>query len=652
VTARKRDESLVNVPEPITAFSTKQIEQAGLRSLRDFTDLTPNITFTTGAGASYPNIMVRGLAQAQNGEPPIAVVIDGVQVADPSLLPQDFADVAQVEVLRGPQGSLYGRNAIGGAINITTRQPTNDFEGRLKASYGNASSSDISADFSGPIVPDKVLFRVGGGYQRTDGQVQDLATGRPADFGRNEFVRGRLIFNLSDALTLDVRGHYGYDRIGIPTAEIVPNSAFDDYDLNFLESDPSIVETRKLYDLAAKLEYKGEGFTITSVSGYSHVNDLFYGDGDFTPAHVILQDVVLRVRAFTQELRIASSSEDRLRWLFGGFYQDRHTDNFQDFLLDDGTGNPIPGAAASLSHDVGSSKSWAPFGSVSYDVLRQLELTVGARYDQDKRTSVDSFTLGSAVEKTFSSFQPKVQLSYKPTPNLNLYTTYGKGFSSGGFNPASSAVARLFKAQTADNFEIGVKGSTANGLLTYSLAAFRVYYHDQQFYYVVIAPASQNVVNIDKTRADGAEFELTAHPTKQLSISTGLGLTDAKILRFAANPAFVGNRTPQSEKYTVNVTGQYTVPLGDALDLRAYASYRRQGSEFWDSANTVSTGPKGFVNLRLFLEGRAGWSIGGFVQNLTDSQYPTIAIANVAPGYSVRLQSRHRTYGVEASYKF
>jgi iron complex outermembrane receptor protein len=654
VTARKRSESLVNVPEAITAFGTEQIQRAGMQSLRDFTNLTPNITVTAGAGSAYPNIMVRGLAQALNGEAPIAVVIDGVQVSHPAFISQDYGDVAQVEVLRGPQGSLYGRNAIGGAINITTRQPTNDFEGRVKASYGNGHTITANADLSGPIVADKILFRLGGSYRDTDGFIRNQTTGELVDSGHSMFLRGRLIFNLTDALTLDLRANYGRDRNGILLTELISTAQFDDFKPGFLFGDPPVRERRDLYDVSAKLEYAADAFTVTSITGYSHVKNNAFGDADFAPVHVVLQDVTLRVKALTEELRITSSADRPFRWLVGAFYQDRDNDNFVNVPFDDGTGRPIPGSFASQSQDVGTSKSWAAFGSASYDITPQLEFTLGARYDKDKRTSVDQLIPASATDGTFSAFQPKIQLVYKPSRTFSLYATYGEGFSSGGFNAfgAAAAVGRRYGAETAENYEVGMKGALLDGKLDFATSLFRVYYRNQQFFFNVFSPPSQNIINIDKTRVEGLEAEVTLRPVTRLSLSAGLGYTDSKILRMVAEPTSVGNRTPQNTRYTVNLTGQYSLPLTDDFDLVAYASYRRQGTEYWDAANTLRTPPKDFVNLRLSVEG-GGWTLGGFVNNLTNTQYPAQASANAAgPGVHLRIPSARRTYGVEASYRF
>ena len=650
VTARKRSESLVNVPEAVTAFSEQKIQQTGIRSLRDFSELTPNLQVTAGQSSTQPQITIRGLAEATNGEAPIAVVIDGVQVSQPAFILEDYGDVQQVEILRGPQGSLYGRNAIGGAINITTRQPTNDLAGRIKLSYGNANTALVDGQLSGPIVADKILFSVTGAYQRTDGQVKNIYLNKPADFGHKLFLHGRLIFNLADNLKLDLRGNYGHDRVGSLAAEFVTNDQVDSFHPGFLQDGKQIIDQRTIYDLSAKLDYTGSYLTVTSITGYSHLRAPFRGDTDFSPAPLALQDVLTRVRAFTEEVRVTSPSTERFRWLVGAFYQNRNSHIFIDQQVDDGTGHAVAGPPYFSSRDVGTSKSVAGFGSASYDIVPKLELTVGARYDHDKRNSQDAAFANSQASDSFNAFQPKVQLSYKPMRDFNVYATYAKGFSSGGFNAFYAPKPREFAAQRAESFEVGAKGSFANGRFSISADAFHVNYDNQQYYFVNFNPISQNVINIDRTRVNGVEVEMTARPIPQLDLAANYGLSDAKIRKFDVNPADIRNRVPQNNKYTFTFTGQYTIPLQDELNLRAYASYHRQGSEYWDIDNQVRTPPKDFVNLRLFLEGKS-WTFGGFVKNLTNSQYPTLVVP-VGGGLNIRAVSERRTYGAEASYRF
>ena len=651
VTARKREESILDVPDAMTAFSAQKISEAGIRTMRDFTNLTPNIVFTQN-GPGYPTIVVRGISQAQGGEPPVALVIDDVQMAHAAFFNQDYGDVERIEVLRGPQGSLYGRNAIGGAINIVTRQPTNEFEGSVRGSYANAETVATTAGLSGPIIADKVLFSVGGSYRNSDGDIEDQFQNEPVDDRDDKFYRGRLLFNLTDSLQLDLRANYGDNDDGSLGNELVTRDQFDDFEPGFLAQNAPLREERELWDYSAKLRYEFNGYTLTSITGYSKVEDHIHGDADFSPQPIALQDVQLDVDAWTQEIRLASPSDGRFTWLIGAFYQDRDTDNFLQIPLDDGTGHPSP-VVVQQSNEEGNSKSSAVFGSVSFDIGWDTELTLGGRYDRDERESADRLVPASADDETFSEFQPKVQLMKSLSDSVNVYATYGRGFRSGGFNAfASTGVDRVYDKEVADNYEIGVKGRTESGLLGYSAAAFLIEYENQQFFFVGLNPPSQNVLNIDKTRITGLEFELTSSPVDGLQLSAGLGIADGEIRTFDDQPGTEGNDSPKNSPYTANLSAQYTMHAFGDFDLRTYVSYRRQDKKYWDAANTLKTPAKDFVDARMFLD-NGTFAVGAYAINAFDERYPTEGIADVAgPDVNLRLPSTAREYGVEANYRF
>jgi iron complex outermembrane receptor protein len=652
VSARKRDEALIEVPDSITVFSGEDVERRGIENVRDFSNLTPNLQFAQTSGQDRPTINVRGIAQAQGAEMPIAFVVDGVQAAHSTFISQDLLDIERIEVLRGPQGSLYGRNAIGGAINIVTKQPTNEFHGMARASYGTANETRLTGSIAGPIVEDQLLLRLTAAYNESDGQIRNVFLGTRADGYDEYYVRGLLVYKATDDLSIDLRASYVDNDAGSLTAEMVPHPAFDEFDPGFLRRSVDTISERALTEVSAKLDYDFDAFTLTSITGHSSADTLLFGDADFSPAPAVLQNVDLDVDAFTQEIRLTSNASGAFRWLVGAFYQDRDTTNFLQVPFDDGTGRPRSTFAV-RSLDVQKSESWAVFGSASYDVTSDLELTLGLRYDDDRKSSVDELVPGSAAAATFSKLQPKVQLSYSITPGTNVYATFGSGYRSGGFNAfRSAAVSRLYDAETAKNYEIGIKGELPVAQATWSMAAFRLDYDDQQFFFITVNPPTQNIENIDKTRIMGAELELAARPLERLDVTIGLGLIDPEVKEYATLPSAVGNRSPHSTEYTFSAAAQYSVALAASYELRAYANYRRTGRKYWDVQNTLANPPKDFVDLRLFAESER-WSAGVFVENLTNTQYADAGVADqFGPGIALRVPSERRRVGAEVRYKF
>lgn len=655
VTSRKREEKAFEVPDSITVFTADKIEGAGIKNITDFANLTPNMFFTPTYRPSEIQMTIRGIPTSQGGEAPVAVVIDGVQVSHPTFINQELLDIQQIEVLRGPQGSLYGRNAIGGAINITTKQPTNELEGMVRGSYATGNDFRAGGAVSGPIIEDKLMFRVSGSFRDFDGQIKDQ-TARDgdlkADFDHSYLVKAALLLNASENLRIDLRGNYMHQRAGAPTIERVSRADYNDFSQDLLNRSVLTYDKREIKEISLKINYDFDNAQLTSVSGYSKSTGDLFGDADFSPAAIRLQLVDLSAKAFTQEVRLASTGSDWLRWLAGVYYQNRDTQNFLQIAFDDGFGQPS-GVFGLRSFDVGKSKSWAGFGSLSADITDKLELTFGTRYDHDKRSSVDSIFAGSEASGVFKALQPKIQLRYQWSEEVNVYASAARGFRAGGFNSFfSTGVNRKYKREISDSVEVGMKGNFMDGRLSLNAAAFHSWFENQQFFFVRTNPPSQNVTNINKVEITGAEFDMTARPTDRLDITASIGFADTSIKDFNGTASFIHNKTPQTPGYTASLTAQYTMPLSDGLDLRAYGSYVRRGPIYWNMANDVKTPAKDIINLRLFLESDQ-WSVGGFVDNLTNARYPTQGGGDsFGPDINARVPSPKRQYGVQTTFKF
>lgn len=657
VTSRKREEKVFEVPDSVMVFTADKIENAGIKNITDFANLTPNMFFTPTYRPSEIQMTIRGIPTSQGGEAPVAVVIDGVQVSHPTFINQELLDIQQIEVLRGPQGSLYGRNAIGGAINITTKAPTNEFEGMARASYASGDDFRGGGALSGPIIKDKLLFRVSGSFRNFEGQIADKTArdgNLKADFDHSYIMKAALLLNASENLQIDLRGNYMHQRAGAPTIEKVSRVNFDDFSEDLLDRSVLTYDKREIQEVSLKINYQFDKVQLTSVTDYSKsIGDLF-GDADFSPAASRLQLVDLYAKSLTQELRLASTGTEGIRWLGGIYYQKRDTHNFLQIAIDDGFGLPS-GSFGLRSFDIGKSTDWAGFGSVSADLTKDLELTVGGRYDHDKRSSNDDIFVGSAASGTYKAFQPKVQLKYQWTEEVNVYASYGRGFRSGGFNAffaSSGGVARQYKGETSDSYELGMKGNFMDGRLAFNAAAFHSKFNNQQFFFVKTNPPSQNVTNINKVEISGAEFDVTARPANGLDITASIGFVDTTIKDFDGTSLYVNNRAPQTPGYTASLTAQYTMPLSDGLDLRAYGSYVRRGPIYWDMGNSLKTPAKDIINLRLFLEGEQ-WTVGGFIENLTNARFPTQAGADsFGPDINTRVASPKRQYGVQTTFKF
>jgi iron complex outermembrane receptor protein len=492
VTARRRDESFQNVPITVNVFTAQQIQSAGIENPRDFVAMVPNMTMVEVQNVGNSFITVRGISQARNSEPSVAVLVDGVLETNPYQFNQELTDIQQIEVLKGPQGALYGRNAIGGAIIIHTVDPADHFEGTGKVGIGNGTSERAQVAVSGPIDSAGTLrYRASLNFYNTDGYLENTYLNRKADPYRDYSGRLRLLWRPSDAWTADLRVFrdrvettaYYYiiprdDEANVfSTFTTAPNannvtSPIQDNNLG--------VDYRDVLDTAFKADYTAGLGTFTSVTDYNTTKEIDTGDAyDFRPVNSSIafnvffagipaalggpldesQAQFIDMKTWSQELRFTANEVGGFSWMAGLYYV--HTERFisTDNIVDRGGGsvprvyrtpssdpnNPFAdGTNVTFLSDSQNNNAWAVFGDATYDITRQLEVDAAIRYDEDSRQNTthtptrflpDPTAFNGEVRKhTFSETQPKATLRYKAADNLTVYGGWSRGFRSGGFN--------------------------------------------------------------------------------------------------------------------------------------------------------------------------------------------------------------------------
>jgi len=445
VTARKRDESFRDVPVTVDVFTEQTVQSAGIEKPGDFIALVPNMTLveTQNAGTSF--VVVRGVSQARNSEPSVAVLVDGVLETNPAEFNQELYDIQQIEVLKGPQGALYGRSAIGGAILIRTREPADHLEGNLKLGLGNGSSERAQLALSGPIDDAKTLkFRASLNYYNTDGFLDNAWLHQKADPARNYSGRVRLTWKPGDSFSGDFRVAYdrletrGFYFVSPRTDETNPFSAFsppapanaNDTSTPITVNNPG-EDNRDLISTSLKLDFQTSGGTVTSITAWDKTKEIITGDAyDFRPnapcnfalipgtaiggsvyncllagtvngtpySYDLNQSQFLDVKAYSEELRFTSKAVGGFSWIGGAYFI--HTDRFISTgnMLDTGAGvfpvyeqprgNPtLPGPNNSYTFlaDTQSNDAWALFADATYEVTSQFEVDAALRYDEDRR---------------------------------------------------------------------------------------------------------------------------------------------------------------------------------------------------------------------------------------------------------------------------
>jgi iron complex outermembrane receptor protein len=599
VTARKRTESFRDVPITMNVITDQTIQQAGIQSTRDYVAMIPNMTVVETQNAGNSFITVRGISQARNSEPSVAVLVDGVLESNPYEFDQELFDIQQIEVLKGPQGALYGRNAIGGAIIIRTKDPADQFEATTRVGVGNGTSERAQGAISGPLGDSGTLkYRASVNFYNTDGYLENAYLHEKADPMRDYSARLRLVWKPSDNVTGDFRVYL--DRLEtrayyfiIPRSnEANPFTSFSTPpNANDVTSPIQVnnrgEDNRDIWDVAYKFDFDTGRGTVTSITNWNRTREIDTGDAyDFRPTNTAIfkfippfsdlnQSQYIDVKAESEELRYTSPTMGGFSWIAGAYFV--HTERFISTgnMIDEGLGvfpvyqQPRIGGtnpSATFLADSQNNNAWALFANATYELSKQWELDAALRYDQDARANttrtppgpflnelLDPTAVSGEVRKhTWSEVQPKGTVRFKPTDDITLYGGWSRGFRSGGFNQTGVGVnalrsgiygvGDLFNAEVADTYEVGIKGEFLDRRLNAGLSAFHTKSTNGYFFVFLASNSTQNLGNLDATYK-GVEFELSAKPTDRIDLYANFGYTDSHIDRLeninAADPAAV-----------------------------------------------------------------------------------------------------------------
>ena len=660
VTSRYRAEKLSDVPDSITAFTAVDIERYRIERINNVAALTPNLRFSDDQEVGVSTLVIRGIRQNRGtGQPPVSFRIDGVSATNNLLTTQELFDIESVDVLRGPQGALYGRNAIGGAILISTRQPTADPEYGFRFSAAEGQDYTVSGSASGPIGNQDVLYRASFRLQDREGQLQNAyLDNQYVDYKKSSAFRGRLLFTPSEKLSIDLRaqlldqdGGSGYFMPGSEGFLPLPPPAdpifFGNptYEIQSNRIGESFVDSR---EVSAKIDYEFNWGTLTSVTSYTDVDSGNDQDLDQTLVEAINIIVIDESETLAQEFRLVSNSDSTFRWVAGVQYfaQDRFRSLATTFL-----GFPVPPAAQNLKLE-----NIAAFGNFSYDLSDNLELTLAFRYDEE--TPEDS-TQGK--KETFSELQPKASLAYNFNEGLLGYVTVGKGYRAGGFNnlaPGSNFMPG-FDKESLISYETGLKGSAFDGRMRAGLSLFFIDYTDQQ-YFLFDQTGTQANINVKKSEITGGELEITALPLDSLQINFGLGFTDSEIKEYEDIPgvlvpasAIIGKKVPGAPVWSVNLSAQHTKALNDDLNLVSRIDYEHRDKTYWTLDNLDTQPAYDLTNLSVALEGER-WSTRLYVNNLFDEDYIEwfFAARFIGLPADIAWPSKPRQTGIEFSIRY
>ena len=667
VKSRRRPERLQDVPDSVTVLTTEFLENTGVRNFVDAASHVPNFSFFEDFKPGSVFITMRGIPTAEGGDPPVTIVVDGVQVPSIDFINQNLFDLESVEVLRGPQGAIYGRGAIGGAIIINTRQPSDEFTARGLTSFADGDDFRASGSISGALVSDKVYYSLAAAVVDRDGLIFDTGLNDYADFVSETTFRGHLKFYPTEDLSIDLRGKHIDGEAGGSMQEMITANQLTDFSVlparNLLTQDD-----RKISEWSVQLEQMSDIGMFTAVLGYGDQLSTFTGDGDQTADISGEQLFIQDVQSYTVDVRYTSPEERRVRWVVGGFFQNREKETTFELYGDPGITPALemelgfgPGEFLFGQTVVDESDAFAAYGQAMIDLTDNLELTLALRYDQDDRSNVDLTTPGSDISHKFSETQPKFSLAYRWGDDTTVYFTYGRGYLSGGFNSFQEAqnaqVARIYDSSVTDNVEIGLKYSAPDGKWYTSLSAYLIDFQNQHFFITDVLTGgiiTNRIIAIDETEIFGIEAEFHARPIDGLDLNVSVGTSDSTIVDFDGTGRFNRNSSPKVYPYTLNVGAEYTHQLSNNYAVTTRIDYEKRGPIYHHVSNRDRFPSTDFVNFRLGFGPESGrWSVAGFAKNLTDELTASFFGQDFFDdNVNARLRTQPRQYGVEFRVDF
>jgi iron complex outermembrane recepter protein len=679
VTAQRRSENLQKTPISIAALTPAALENKGIHDITDLRAVVPSLQVTPHPNSAVTaRVFIRGVGNNDDqitADPSVAVYLDGVYVARSQGLAGDLADIERIEVLRGPQGSLYGRNATGGAINYISKAPElGAFEGNQSFTYGNLGQFRSRTRVNVPI-GDTLAVEFGYLHAQKDGFVKNLGTGvkRWGDQRRDAY-RGAIHWQPNASLDL----RYTYDRSDIGDtpafAAAVPlypvkakrPSAGSPFVRDLLRNDV----TAQGHNLTATWDAANE-LTLKSITGYRKLHN-FSNQNSFAgvlgPFPITLSKFDQKQNQFTQEVQaIGKLMDGRLEYVLGGYYFDESADSFDTTSV---RGRAPIDRTVSIRN-----KAYAVYGQATLRpaVVDGLYLTGGLRWSRDERHATRQETARPASapaivgpqatgDRNFSNVSPSFVVGYEVSDAINVYAKYARGYKTGGYNVRSTTVQRFnegYGPETLNSYEIGIKSSLLDNRLRANLALFRSDYKDIQVNVQVdpLNPAATDVFNAGKARIKGAEFDLTARPTQALTVGFNYAYLDAKYLQILnQSGADITRRYTYVEapKHTISTNIEYVFPETSIGRPSIYVDYYMQSKKRTSSADPrYVVGDYGLLNARVSLSdipvGIGSLKLSAFGKNLTNTNY---YIAHYQGAVPAAIFGEPRTYGLELSLNF
>jgi iron complex outermembrane recepter protein len=669
VTAQKEPADLRTLPLSVTAVSKEMLDALGVRVVSDAAIVAPNVSFTEFTARKLSNARFRGIGSSPNN-PAITTFIDGVPQLNANSSSVELLDVQQIEFVRGPQSTLFGRNAIGGVINVSSVKPafTEKWTGTAQVPFGNYSAFDLRANASGALIPDTLAAGVALAYGARDGYTINTVTGDDLDSRGTFAFKGQLLWVPAKDWTARVIVSGERDEDGdYALNDLAALRARDHESARDFEGHTD----RNVFGTTILTERKGSRFNLSTTTGFVRWTSEDSTDLDYSALPLITRLNNEEDFQFTQEVRLASveprklTDKAMLRWQAGAFlftqsYQQDAVNTIAPFVFSTqvSTSVNLYSPVADLE-DFG----FGVFGQGTATINEKIDVTAGLRVDYEKKdadlkTFYDPALGAPAVlvaDDSFSHVSPQVSVAYRLNPTRSVYGTVTGGYKAGGFNPASPTGSEVYGEEKSWNFEAGYKSVYLNDRLWVSAALFYIDWNDLQLNVPYVQAAQQFfIANVGGASSKGFEVEATARPMPGLDVFGGLGYTNARFSDGStANGLDVSeNEIPNTPNVTFNLGAQYgrTLNFGTVYgraDVVVYGPFK------YDELNLEGQDAYALTNLRLGAR-RNLFFAEAWIKNVFDTKYIPIAFAygNLAPSGFIGESGAPRTFGLSVGVKF
>jgi len=679
--ARKRVASIQKVPESVVALNSEGIEKAGITSVSDFAELVPNMKLSESQAVGVNFLVVRGIPQIRNADAPVAFVVDGVTIPDPALLNQEIFDLALIEAVKGPQGALYGKNAIGGAINIYSKEPTNEQKNNIQLGAGNGGHYSGQIVSSGALSDDKAYYRVSAKYQNFNGLLTNTFLDEVVDFSKDLNLRGQVILTPTTKFKATATLQYMNTDAGATYYSIDPASIGSGGATFLAGIDPNITDENSVIhqdvfgnsDLknlfgSVNLQFNLGQSKLQSITSYNTVDRNTTGDLDFTEEPFdgfvnvfgLDQGEFNNTKSFNQEFRLSNNNTgSKLDWSVGGFFQNVERDFYQsditfsdDWAVTDYTVN---------------FNTLAFFAFLDYKITDKLTAAFGARYDIDNYEQEDRLPVlfGITTEPVINErgdnvFQPKFSLSYQASDNILMFYNYGLGYRAGGFN---AQFTELFdgdyRKEISDNYEVGAKTSFWDNRFLLNGSVFYSNFKDRQQFIYDLDNFVPGNFNYEKSTIFGFELDTKVRLSKYLDVLISYGFVDSKIDTGGATGGatgsardlnvFNGNITSFIPRDNFNLGLASSFDVGESASLDLNVNLNGTGKIYWADSNDAGTSSDGYQ----LLDARATLNMNNFSvtlwgKNITNQKY----YLEVDPGNGFGWRGRPATVGITVGTEF